>query len=63
MSAFALEDGVVYHTYSSFARGGDVLMGIYQLLDRAPRGRDEEGLDFPMSWVRRHDEYEGGAAA
>jgi predicted dithiol-disulfide oxidoreductase (DUF899 family) len=57
MSAFALEDGVVYHTYSSYARGGDVLIGVYQLLDRAPRGRDEEGLSFPMAWVRRHDEY------
>ena len=58
MSAFALEDGVVYHTYSSFARGGDVLMGIYQVLDRAPKGRNEEGLSFPMAWVRRKDEYE-----
>ena len=61
-SAFALEDGVVYHTYGSFARGGDVLMGVYQLLDRAPRGRDEEGLDFTMAWVRRHDEYAGATA-
>ena len=58
LSAFALEDGVVYHTYSSFARGGDVLMGIYQLLDRAPKGRNEEGMSFPMEWVRRKDEYD-----
>ena len=57
MSAFVLEDGVVYHTYSSFARGGDVLMGFYQLLDRAPKGRNEGGLSFPMAWVRRKDEY------
>jgi predicted dithiol-disulfide oxidoreductase (DUF899 family) len=58
-SAFALEDGVVYHTYSSYARGGDVLMPIYQLLDRAPYGRNEDGFEvFPMEWVRRHDEYE-----
>jgi len=63
MSAFALEDGVVYHTYSSFARGGDVLMGVYQLLDRAPKGRNEHGPGHPMSWVRRKDEYEGSEVA
>jgi predicted dithiol-disulfide oxidoreductase (DUF899 family) len=62
MSAFALEDGV-YHTYSSFGRGGDVLIGMYQLLDRAPLGRNEEGsTHHPMEWVRRHDEYEGTRA-
>src|SRR5574341_2387850 len=44
MSAFALEDGVVYHTYSTYARGLDVLWGMYQWLDRAPRGRNETGL-------------------
>jgi predicted dithiol-disulfide oxidoreductase (DUF899 family) len=53
MSAFALEDGVVYHTYSSYARGLDGLWGAYQWLDRAPRGRNETE-DF---WWRRHDEY------
>jgi predicted dithiol-disulfide oxidoreductase (DUF899 family) len=53
MSAFALEDGVVYHTYSAYARGVDGLWGMYQWLDRAPRGRNETGL-----WFRRHDEYE-----
>ena len=52
MSAFALEDGVVYHTYSAYARGLDVLWGAYQWLDRAPLGRNENGL-----WFRRHDEY------
>jgi predicted dithiol-disulfide oxidoreductase (DUF899 family) len=52
MSAFALEDGVVYHTYSTFARGLDGLWGMYQWLDRAPRGRNETG-----TWWRRHDEY------
>jgi predicted dithiol-disulfide oxidoreductase (DUF899 family) len=52
MSAFALEDGVVYHTYSAYARGVDGLWAMYQWLDRAPRGRNETGL-----WVRRHDEY------
>ncbi len=52
MSAFALEDGVVYHTYSAFARGVDGLWGMYQWLDRAPRGRNETGI-----WFRRNDEY------
>ena len=64
MSAFVLEDGVVYHTYSAFSRGGDVLMGLYQLLDRAPKGRNEDGYEHhPMEWVRRHDEYETTGAA
>jgi len=52
MSAFALEDGVVYHTYSTYARGLDGLWGMYPWLDRAPKGRNETGL-----WWRRHDEY------
>jgi predicted dithiol-disulfide oxidoreductase (DUF899 family) len=52
VSAFALEDGVVYHTYSAYARGLDGLWGMYQWLDRAPRGRNETGV-----WFRRHDEY------
>jgi predicted dithiol-disulfide oxidoreductase (DUF899 family) len=56
MSAFALEDGVVHHTYSAYARGLDVLMGFYQWLDRAPLGRNEG--DPPQLWLRRHDEYE-----
>jgi predicted dithiol-disulfide oxidoreductase (DUF899 family) len=53
MSAFVLEDGAVYHTYSTYARGLDVLWGMYQWLDRAPKGRNEKGI-----WWRRHDEYE-----
>ena len=53
MSAFALEDGVVYHTYSTYERGVDALWGMYQWLDRAPKGRNETGV-----WWRRHDEYE-----
>ena len=53
VSAFALEDGVVYHTYSAYARGVDGLWGMYQWLERAPRGRNETGV-----WWRRHDEYE-----
>jgi predicted dithiol-disulfide oxidoreductase (DUF899 family) len=54
MSAFVLEDGVVYHTYSAYARGLDGLWGMYQWLDRAPKGRNE---DEPGIWWRRHDEY------
>jgi predicted dithiol-disulfide oxidoreductase (DUF899 family) len=53
MSAFALEDGVVHHTYSAYARGLDSLWGMHQWLDRAPKGRnDEKG-----PWWARHDEY------
>jgi predicted dithiol-disulfide oxidoreductase (DUF899 family) len=54
MSAFALEGGVVYHTYSAYARGLDALWGMYAWLDRAPKGRNEAGI-----WWRRHNEYEG----
>jgi predicted dithiol-disulfide oxidoreductase (DUF899 family) len=54
VSAFALEDGVVYHTYSAYARGVDGLWGMFQWLDRAPLGRNEQGI-----WWRRHDEYNG----
>ena len=53
MSAFVLEDGVVHHTYSTYSRGLDGLWGMYQWLDRAPKGRNETGL-----WWRRHDEYD-----
>ena len=54
VSAFVLEDGVVYHTYSAYARGLDGLWGMYQWLDRAPLGRNEAGM-----WWHRHDEYNG----
>ena len=53
VSAFALEDGAVYHTYSAYARGLDGLWGMYQWLDRAPLGRNENGM-----WWHRHDEYD-----
>jgi predicted dithiol-disulfide oxidoreductase (DUF899 family) len=53
LSAFVLEDGVVYHTYSTYSRGLDGLWGMYQWLDRAPKGRNETGV-----WWRRHDEYD-----
>ena len=52
MSAFALEDGVLYHTYSTYSRGVDAIWGMYHWLDRAPKGRNESGV-----WWRRHDEY------
>jgi predicted dithiol-disulfide oxidoreductase (DUF899 family) len=63
MSAFALEDGVVYHTYSAYIRGLDALWGMYQWLDRAPRGRNEtmvQGMGdlHAAVWMRRRDEYE-----
>jgi predicted dithiol-disulfide oxidoreductase (DUF899 family) len=56
LTAFALEDGDVYQTYSTSARGLEPLLGYYALLDRAPRGRDEG--DPPVMWIRRHDEYD-----
>jgi predicted dithiol-disulfide oxidoreductase (DUF899 family) len=59
--AFALEDGVVYQTYSTTARGLEFMLGYYGFLDRAPKGRDEG--DPPELWVRRHDEYQHAAAA
>jgi len=55
MSAFVREDGAIYHTYSTYARGLDGLWGAYQWLDRAPKGRNESG-----PWWRRHDEYAAG---
>ena len=58
MSAFTLEDGVIYHTYSTYARGLDGLWSMYSWLDRAPKGRNESGL-----WWRRNDEYGDGRTA
>jgi predicted dithiol-disulfide oxidoreductase (DUF899 family) len=55
-SAFVMDDGVVYHTYSTVARGLEFLMGYYPILDRAPRGRNED--ESTQTWIRRHDEYE-----
>jgi predicted dithiol-disulfide oxidoreductase (DUF899 family) len=58
MSAFTLDDGIVYHTYSAYARGLDALWGMYQWLDRAPRGRNEGRAEGdPLNFFRRHDEY------
>ncbi len=53
VSAFTLEDGVVYHSYSAYSRGVDSLWGMYQWLDRAPLGRNEQGV-----WWRHHDAYD-----
>ncbi len=59
LSAFAMNDsGEVFHTYSTYSRGLDPINAAYQLLDLAPRGRDEDNLAWPMEWLRRHDAYE-----
>jgi len=58
LSIFAKdENGDIFHTYSTYARGLDTLNPVYQLLDLVPKGRDEKSLPYPMDWVRRHDEY------
>jgi predicted dithiol-disulfide oxidoreductase (DUF899 family) len=58
LSAFALEDGIVHHTYSCYDRGTDALNATWQLLDRSPRGRD----GAPADWPRRHDRYDDAPA-
>jgi predicted dithiol-disulfide oxidoreductase (DUF899 family) len=59
VSVFAKDgSGEVFHTYSTYSRGLDVLNGCYQLLDLVPNGRDEAGLRYPSAWLRRHDAYE-----
>jgi predicted dithiol-disulfide oxidoreductase (DUF899 family) len=55
---FKDDDGTIYHTYSSYARGLDMLNTAYNYLDLTPKGRDEDHLDHPMSWVRHHDRYD-----
>jgi len=58
VSVFARDDaGAVYHTYSTFGRGVELIMSTYRLLDVVPKGRDEAGLDYGMEWVRHHDRY------
>jgi len=52
--------GAIFHTYSTYARGLDILIGAYNLLDLVPKGRDEEGLPHSMAWVRHHDRYDAG---
>jgi predicted dithiol-disulfide oxidoreductase (DUF899 family) len=58
ISIFLKHDGDIYHSYSTYARGLDMLNGAYHYLDLTPRGRDESGLPFTQAWVKRHDEYE-----
>ena len=57
VSVFVRKDGKVYHTYSTYARGLDMLNGAYHYIDLLPSGRNEEGLSFTQAWVKRHDEY------
>lgn len=59
LSVFSKDkSGRVFHTYSSYGRGLDILLGAYNFLDMTPKGRDEDGLAFTMSWVRHHDRYD-----
>jgi len=51
--------GEVFHTYSTYGRGLDILIGAYNLIDLSPKGRDEDGLKYGMAWVRHHDRYDG----
>lgn len=55
---FKDQNGAIFHTYSTYARGLDVLLATYVILDRTPKGRDEEGLPQSMAWLRHHDKYE-----
>ena len=57
LSVFYREGNDVYHTYYNTARGLEPVNAVYAALDLVPKGRDEEGLPWPMAWVRRHDEY------
>jgi predicted dithiol-disulfide oxidoreductase (DUF899 family) len=58
-ASFFYKDGdAIYHTYSTYGRGLDLLIGTYNWLDLAPKGRDEDGLEYTMAWIRRHDEYQ-----
>jgi predicted dithiol-disulfide oxidoreductase (DUF899 family) len=57
LSCFTREGNDVFHTYSTYERGLDMLLGTYNYLDLTPLGRHEEGLPFPMAWVRHHDRY------
>jgi predicted dithiol-disulfide oxidoreductase (DUF899 family) len=59
LSVFYKDDsGEIFHTYSSYGRGLDILLGVYNFLDLVPKGRDEEGLPSTMAWLRHHDRYE-----
>jgi len=59
VSVFAKDGtGAVYHTYSTYGRGVEFIMGAYRVIDLVPKGRDEEGLEYGMEWVRHHDRYD-----
>jgi predicted dithiol-disulfide oxidoreductase (DUF899 family) len=64
ISVFARDAaGTIYHTYSTYGRGVEIVMGTYPLLDMVPKGRDEEGMDYGMEWLRHHDRYDQTAHA
>ncbi len=64
ISVFAKDAaGAVYHTYSTYGRGVETIMGTYRLLDLVPKGRDEEGMAYGMEWLRHHDRYEPATVA
>jgi len=64
ISLFYMNDaGEIFHTYSTFGRGVEVMMGTYNMLDLAPKGRDERDVPNKMEWVRHHDRYEPAPAA
>jgi len=63
LSVFYKKENEVFHTYSTFARGSEVVLNTYNYLDLVPKGRDEDGFYFPMAWVRHHDRYEDGSLA
>ena len=64
LSVFARNDsGSIFHTYSTYGRGVELLMGTYRILDLVPQGRNEEDLEYGMEWVRHHDRYEAPAAS
>ena len=58
-TALPLLEGDVFHTYSAYARGLDMINGAYHIMDLAPKGRDEDALPHSMAWLRRHDQYDG----
>jgi predicted dithiol-disulfide oxidoreductase (DUF899 family) len=57
---FKDSDGAIYHTYSTYERGLDILIGTYNYLDLVPKGRDEDELPWTMAWIRHHDRYGAG---
>jgi predicted dithiol-disulfide oxidoreductase (DUF899 family) len=60
LSAFSQRGDEIFHTYSTYARGLDILLPTYNFLDMTAKGRDEDGLPYPMAWIRHHDRYSDG---